>query len=77
MSSTAQCSGAWWLVPVLQLLLTENVRSKNCAVSQFYKTITSLLLPAAGSSGVVLLWNTERMMFSFSIGHRATQATGE
>ena len=50
------------LVPALQLLQTENVRSKNCAVSQFYKTITSLLQPAAGSSGVIVLWNTERMM---------------
>ena len=50
------------LVPALQLLQTENVRSKNCAVSQFYKTITSPLQPAAGSSGVIVLWNTARMM---------------
>ena len=78
MSRTAPHSAVkQWLVPVLQLLQTENVHSKNCAVSQFYKTITSLLQPAAGSSGVFLLWNIERMMFSFIIGHRATQATGE
>ena len=57
-SAVQQC-----LVPVLQLLQTENVRSKNCAVSQFYKTITSLLQPAAWSSLSFMEYRADDVQF--------------